>query len=522
MNKIERIKAERGGLEVGADIERFAREGWESIPDDDRDTRLKWWGVFYRKQTPGHFMMRIRIPNGIATAEQVREIGAIARELGRDTIDLTTRQQVQLRWLRIEDIPSILERLREVGLVTLQTGMDNLRNVVGCPVAGLTPNELFDASPVARQFSDLFVGNVEFTNLPRKLNVTITGCLDNCAHAETQDIALIPARRAGVDGHHENCFNVLAGGKMGSGGYRVATDLDVSVSPAEAAEVVGAIALIFRDHGSREARNHARLAFLIEDWGVERFRAALEARLGRELASAGEDARSERHTDHLGVWRQREAGLSYVGLLVPVGRATGTQFEAVAALATKYGRGELRFTIGQNVIVPGVHDSRLGTFLEEPLLKAWRADPTEVARGMVTCTGKDFCALALIETKDYARELVDQIGGRLKGLNRPASIHWSGCPSGCGNHQAADIGLVGRRTKVDGQIIDAVDVYVGGSSGPGAVPGVKLMENVPCTEFPRLAEFLLRYGDLQQLRQRLTREEGGLAAPVLVGADTEA
>src|SRR3990170_464731 len=169
MNRIEAIKAERDGLDVGADLPQYAREGWEAIPDDDRDTRLKWWGIFYRKQTPGHFMIRVRIPNGIATAEQVRAIG---------------------------EIPRILERLRAVGLVTLQTGMDNVRNVVGCPVAGLTPNELFDASPVAREFTSMFVGDRAFTNLPRKVNVTITGCLDNCAHAETQDIALVPATSA--------------------------------------------------------------------------------------------------------------------------------------------------------------------------------------------------------------------------------------------------------------------------------------------------------------------------------------
>jgi ferredoxin-nitrite reductase len=520
MNKIERIKAERGGLEVGQYLEQFAREGWEAIPEDDRDARLKWWGVFFRKQTPGHFMMRIRIPNGIATADQVREIGAIARELGRDTIDITTRQQLQLRWIRIEDVPAIIARLREVGLVTLQTGMDNLRNIVGCPVAGLTPNELFDASPVAREFSDLIVGNSAFTNLPRKLNVTITGCLDNCAHAETQDIALIPARSGAGDGIEG--FNILVGGKMGSGGYRVASPLDVFVAPAEASQVVAEIALIFRDHGSREARNHARLAFLIEDWGLARFRAELEQRLGRPLATAGEDARSERHTDHIGLWRQRDPGMNYVGLLVPVGRGSGTHFEELARLAAAYGSGQVRFTIGQNAILPGVHDDQLPALLKEPLLKTWPVEPSEVARGTVTCTGKDFCALALIETKDYARQLVATLETRLQGHNRPTSIAWSGCPSGCGNHQAADIGLVGRRTKVDGKVIDAVDVYIGGSSGPSAVPGIKLMENVPCDEFPRLAEFLVRYGDLQQLRQQLRTTEPIPVDSALVAIDGNA
>ncbi len=501
MNKIEGIKAAQDGLDVEASIEQYAREGWESIPEDDRDARLKWWGIFYRKQTPGYFMMRIRIPNGIASSEQVREIGAIARECGRDMVDITTRQQIQLRWIRIEDVPAIIERLRAVGLVTLQTGMDNLRNVIGCPVAGLTPNELFDASPVAREFSDLFVGNRAFTNLPRKMNVTITGCLDNCAHAETQDIGLVPACRI-VRGIAVDGFNVMVGGKMGSGGYTVATPLDVFVRPSEAAAVAGEIALIFRDHGSRKARSRARLAFLIEDWGISQFRAELERRLRRSLDTAGEDARSERHTDHIGVWRQRGENINYVGLLVPVGRARGSQMEDLARLADRYGNGEVRLTIGQNAILPGVHDDQLTDLLAEPLLRVWRADPSEVARGTVSCTGKDFCSLALIETKDYALDLVQVLEKRVRGNNAPVSIHWSGCPASCGNHQVADIGLQGKRARVDGEVIDAVDVFLGGSSGPNAVPGVKVMENVPCEELPRIAEFLVRYGDFKQLREQ--------------------
>lgn len=520
MSKIEAIKAEKVGLDVGPDIERYAREGWESIPADDRDARLKWWGIFYRKQTPGYFMMRIRIPNGIATAAQLREIGAIAREHGRDTLDITTRQQVQLRWIRIEDIPSVIERLRAVGLVTLQTGMDNIRNVVGCPVAGLTPNELFDASRVAREFNDLFVGNREFTNLPRKLNVTITGCLDNCTHTETQDIAFVPARKH-LDGLQVQGFNVAVGGKMGSGGYRVATPLDVFVRPSQAARVAGEIALLFRDHGSRDARNHARLAFLVEKWGTPRFRAELEKRLGCTLDTAGQDARGDQQTDHLGVWRQRGPNTNYVGLLVPVGRAKGRQFEQLATLAEEFGSGELRLTVSQNVIIPGVHDRRLPELLEQPLLREWKPDPGEVARGTVSCTGKDFCALALIETKDYALDLVNVLDTKIRDHKRHVSVHWSGCSAGCGNHQASDIGFQGRRTRVDGEIIDTVDVFIGGSSGPNAVPGVCIMENVPCAELPQLAEFLLRYGDLRQLRDQLHTAEGARQAAVVATTGRE-
>src|SRR5437764_5364856 len=229
VNRIEQIKSERDGLDIGESIPRYAEQGFEAIEEGDVE-RLKWSGLFVRKHTPGHFMMRIRIPNGLTTAAQVRTLGTLANQYGRGVADITTRQQLQLRWLTIGDIPTVLERLRGVGLVTLQTGMDNIRNVVGCAVAGLTRNELFDASPVARAFTEAFVGDRAFTNLPRKFNVAVTGCRDNCTHTETQDLALVPATRGDVVG-----FHVLVGGKNGSGGYRIATTLDVFVEPEDAA-----------------------------------------------------------------------------------------------------------------------------------------------------------------------------------------------------------------------------------------------------------------------------------------------
>ena len=498
----EAIKTAEDGLDVGPRIAQYASEGWESIPENDRDARLKWWGVFYRKQTEGFFMMRIRIPNGMATSEQIRTIGEIANTYGRGAIDITTRQQVQLRWLAIADIPTILERLKEAGLVTLQTGMDSIRNVIGCSAAGVTPHELFDASGVVREFTDMFVGNRAFTNLPRKFNVTITGCLDNCTTPETQDLALIPATRT-VDGATIVGFNVIVGGKMGSGGYRVATPLDVFVEPHEAARVAAEIVGIFRDHGSRAARNHQRFAFLVEEWGIPRLRYELENRLERSLMRAGADARNAGTTDHIGIWREAEQGMNYLGLLVPVGRTNGKHFVDLAALADRYGKGEVRFTIGQNVILPHVSDADLPQVVAAPLLKDLRYDPSNFARGTVSCTGKDFCALALIETKTYALDLASAIEKNGASPKKPISVNWSGCPAGCGSHQAADIGFVGRQTRVDGKIIDAVDVYVGGSAGPGAVPGMKVMENVPCAELPNLVGFLSRYGDYKDLRTQL-------------------
>ncbi len=500
MNKIEELKARKDGLDVGADIPRYARLGLESIEEGDLD-RLKWWGVFIRKQTPGYFMMRLRIPNGVATAGQLRAIGGLANRMGRGLVDITTRQQVQLRWIRIQDVPEILDRLLDVGLVTLQTGMDNIRNIIGCPAFGLTPNEVLDASPVARAFTAMFVGNKAYTNLPRKFNVAITGCRENCTHSETQDIALVPAvKTSGLD--EGKGFNVLVGGKNGSGGYRVASSLDVFVRPEEAAEICSAIVLVFRDHGSRDARNKIRLAFLLDEWGEARFREAVEARVGRRLEKAGADQRLAQSTDHVGVFRQKQPGLNYVGLLVPVGRVTGDQLLELARLSEQYGTGESRLTVDQNVIVPNVPDARLGQMTAEPLLKALRYDPPGVLRGLVSCTGVEFCNLAVIETKSRALEVARALERKVPAT-KPVRIHWSGCPAGCGNHTVADIGLLGTRTKVDGKVVDAVDIFMGGASGPQASQGVKVLESVPCDELPRVLEGLVRFGEFDRVRRQI-------------------
>jgi ferredoxin-nitrite reductase len=262
------------------------------IPDPDPEPRRScapWEPRRSRETEPGRrvpWLVTVLLPTpsrpSKPLAAQVREIATISAERGRGIADITTRQQIQIRWIRIEDVPEILERLRRAGLTTLQTGMDNVRNVVGCPLAGLLPTELLDASPVVRAFTARIVGNRAYTNLPRKFNVTITGCRENCTHAETQDLALVPAVREGLVG-----FNVLVGGKMGSGGYRIASSLDAFVTPDQAPEVCAAIVEIFRDFGLREARSKARLSFLLDLWGVERFREVLEDRLGYPLSPAG-------------------------------------------------------------------------------------------------------------------------------------------------------------------------------------------------------------------------------------------
>jgi len=489
MNRIEAMKAEKDGLDVQEDLVRFAREGWKTLGDDDKE-RLKWVGVFHRRPTPGHFMMRVRMPNGIVSAAQARLLGEITREAGRASgrpiADVTTRQQIQLRWVTLENVPEVIARLEAAGLSSLQTGMDNIRGIIGCPATGLTPGELLDTAPIATAFQKIFLGNKEFTNLPRKFNVTITGCLEHCTGGETQDISLTPA----VAGH-EPGFNLAVGGKQGSGGPVFATPLDAFVRPDEAADVCAAIALVFRDHGPRESRSKARLAFLLEVWGAARMRAELE-RLGRSLPPAGADARLATHTDHVGIFRQKQAGLNYVGLKTPVGRLTGEQLLELARLAEQYGRGELRFTPLQNVLLPHVPDARLGDLTQEPLLRVLPYNPSEVARGLVACTGTDFCNLALIDTKTRAVALTKEFEARF-GSTRPIAVRWSGCPAGCGNHHTADIGLQGCKVKVNGKIVDGVHVFVGGRGGADARAGLRILEDLPCDQLPEVLERLVRF-----------------------------
>src|SRR5215208_974612 len=253
VNSIEKLKSERDGLTILDEIEAIAAEhgGWETIDADTRE-RLKWIGTFYRKPTPGKFMMRIRITGGQATSAQLRALAKIASMQGNGVLDITTRQQLELRAINIRDVPGIMATLKDIDLTSLQTGLDNIRNVNTCPMAGLTPGELLDAGDVCKELTSIFLNNPEYTNLPRKFNVAITGCLENCTHTETQDVGMTPAVRQG-DG--KAGFNVIVGGKMGSGGMTVASPLDVWVDPSEAARLAAEIILVFRDFGSRESRS---------------------------------------------------------------------------------------------------------------------------------------------------------------------------------------------------------------------------------------------------------------------------
>ncbi len=496
VNAIETIKSAKDCMDIKNQIEQFAREGWESISEEDVH-RLKWYGLFLRKPTPGYFMLRVRIPNGFAFSHQVRALAQISTEFGNGQIDITTRQQVQVRHLKIEYVPAVFELMESVGLTSMQTGMDNVRNIMGCPVAGLHPREAINASSIVAALTHHIVGNRDFTNLPRKFNIAITGCPDNCIHTETQDLALVPAVKI-ISGREAAGFNIIAGGKMGSGGYRIASPLNIFVTPEEAVSVSSEIILLFRDCGSRESRTQSRLAFLLDEWGEERFRSELEKRMGLTLATAGKDLRGNEHSDHVGVYRQKQLSMNYVGLKVVVGRIKADLLHRVAELAERYGNGEIRFTPGQNLILPHVSDKKLAGLLDEEELKELLYAPSPVMRKLVACVGSDYCSLAAIETKSRAKEVAAKLEQMMENV-RPISMHWSGCPAGCGNHLVADIGLLGKKARIDGKTVDAVDVYVGGRAGPHPKQAVKLLENVPCDQLPEVLNGIIPYHSREKM-----------------------
>jgi ferredoxin-nitrite reductase len=491
MNKIEVLKAEKDGLDIKEDIARYAELGWEAIPEEDIQ-RLKWYGLFLRNPTPGYFMIRVRIPGGRTTSVQIRALAHLANTYGNGVLDLTTRQQIQLRQLRIEHVPEVFRQMEEAGLCSLQTGMDNVRNIMTCPVAGLTAQEQFDATDLVKRLTQELVGNREYSNLPRKFNIAMTGCLDNCLHLETQDLALLPAT-VECQGGTAIGFNLLAGGKLGSGGYRIATPLDVFVTLQEVVAVTGAILRVFRDHGCRDSRTTARLAFLLDDWGEERFRMEVQREVGWELSRAGTDARKQAVNDHMGVYRQKQHGLNYVGLKIPVGRIHADDLQGIAGLADTYGTGELRLAANQAVIMPHIPDRVLGDLTEEPLLQRFVYNPTPVQKGLVSCVGSDYCNLAVIESKSRAVETAKRVEAMIGTEMKPITMHWSGCPAGCGNHLVADVGLLGKKIKIKGQIVEAVDVFVGGRSGPDPKPAIKLLEDVPCDALSEVLSGILPF-----------------------------
>ena len=492
LNKVEKVKLERHPLEVReAILNTYSKKGIESMSEVPGEVeRLKWVGIYPQNQGGNAFMIRIKVPGGVLSSEQAQVIGQIAIDFangpisnphfGNNFLDLTTRQDVQMHWIKMEDVPEIWRRLEEVGMTTVQACGDSARNVLCCPVSGLGREEIINAYPVAQAISDYFTGNREYANLPRKFKMSVTGCVEDCAQAEINDIGLLPARyEDGTVG-----FNVRVGGGL-SDGPRMASDIDVFVRPEEAVEVTRGIAQVFGELGDRENRWTCRMRYLVQELGPEGFREELEQRTSFELTPAGEDLTKHYRGDHVGVHPQKEDGHYYVGLNVPVGRMSGEQFIEAGRLAGYYG-GEIRLATDQNFIITGVREERLGDLLTEPLLERYSPTPKAFERGVVACTGSEFCRFGIVETKiravEWAREMDERVGD---GIGQEAiRMHFSGCSASCAQPQIADIGFRGETAKTEDALVEGVDIGLGGSLGHDAafidwVEGAKPADDVP-------------------------------------------
>ena len=491
LNQVEKWKLSRHPLEVEAAVRRrYARGGPESIAEVEGETeRLKWVGLYPQRQGGDAFMLRVKVPGGRLEAAQARRIGELVDRFaagpephavwGDRYCDITTRQDIQMHWLRIGDVPDVWDALERVGITTVQACGDSARNVLGCPVAGVDRDEVFDASGIARAVSEFFTGNREYANLPRKFKLSITGCREDCAQGEINDVGMWPSRAGdGTVG-----FNLLVGGGL-SDGPRMASDIDVFVRPDDAVEVCRAVAQLFGELGNRENRGVARMRYLVQELGPEAFREELGKRTSFSLEPAGENLTRRYRGDHVGVHAEHRSGHSYVGCSVPVGRLRGAELVEVARLAEEYGDGGVRLATDQNFVLTGVPEERLVDLLAEGLLETYSPDPPPFERGVVACTGSEFCRFAVVETKaqavTWARELDRRFAGRFgSGEDRIVRMHFSGCPASCAQPQIADIGFRGETAHVGDEIVEAVDVLLGGSLGTDAAFGEWLAGAMP-------------------------------------------
>jgi sulfite reductase (ferredoxin) len=505
--KSERLKREFNPWAGLEQIRRFAREGFDAIPAEWIGTYFRWWGVYTQGDGAGvvagqggvgkalpFFMLRIRIPNGLLRSEQLRTVASLSRRYARGTADLTVRQNIQLHWVTIQDLPNVLEELWRVGLNTTGACGDVTRNITGCPVAGVDADEICDASPLALEIDRMLAGNAEFYNLPRKFKISVTGCRVWCPYPEINDIGLTAIERV-IAGKTEVGFSLRVGGGLSTDPY-LGARLNAFVRWDQVLPVVKGIAELFRDSDPlREHRERARLKFLFlrHGWTPEDFQKEVERRIGFRLDPAElEQPPADVYRDHVGIHPQKQHGYCYVGSAVMRGRISPEQMEAAADLADRFASGELRTTNMQNLVivnVPRIHADELARELGDIGLPVG-ASP--FWRGAVACSGTEFCKLAITETKSFSRWLVEELEERLPGFDRHLKLHVTGCPNSCGQHWIADIGIEGKKLKVDGRMVDAYYFCLGGALGLNQGIARPVGYRCAATEVPEAIERLLR------------------------------
>jgi sulfite reductase (ferredoxin) len=512
--RMERLKREKNPWEAFDEVRAFAREGRSSVVPEWASAYFKWWGVYTQGDGAGvtggkggegltteWFMMRIGIPNGIVTASQLRTIGEITQKYARNLADITVRQNIQLHWLTIESLPEVVDALDAIGLSPKGACGDVVRNVTGCPLAGVAADELIDASPIARAIAHELTANNDFFNLPRKFKICATGCPSWCSYPEINDIALTAAVRGSEVG-----YSLRVGGGL-SNEPHLAVKLDAFVRPDQAVRVARGVTEIFRDQQVlRESRDRARMKYLFmrEGWTAERFLDELNAKIGFKLDPAAEEkVPDDVLRDHVGIHPQRQEGLAYVGASVLRGRLSGDQLVAAAGLAERFGSGALRATVSQNLVIIDVPKAKANELARELGQIGLHVEGSQFWRGAVACTGTEFCKLAITETKGFTRWLVDEMEERLPQFDQQLKLHVTGCPNSCGQHWIADIGLEGKKIKYEGKLTDAFYFCVGGAVGQHAAISRPVGYRCPAPLVPEAIERLLR----QYLGERNGQED---------------
>ena len=504
LNPNEIFKQTDDGLNVRSRVENiYSVQGFASIEPDDLRGRLRWWGIYTQRKEgingggtstlppeeldAEFFMLRIRSDGGQLSPEQLRAVAFVSTNFGRDTADISDRQNIQLHWVRIEDVPKIWEILEAVGLTTSEACGDTPRVVLGSPVAGVAADEIIDGTPAIAEIVRRYIGDARYSNLPRKFKSAVSGSPRHDVAHEVNDVSFVGV----IHPEHGPGFDLFVGGGL-STNPMFAQRLGAWVPLEEIPDVWEGIISLYRDYGYRRLRAKARLKFLLADWGSERFRQILETEyLHRQLIDGPEPQSYSGRRDHVGVYQQRD-GLFYIGAAATVGRLSGTILNVVADLAEKYGSGRVRLTAQQKLVLLDISEENVEAVVAGLSAVGLYVRPSEFRRGTMACTGIEFCKLALVETKGLASSLVGELESRLPTFEHPISIHVNGCPNSCARIQVADIGLKGILvTNADGEQADGFQVHLGGELGEefGRKPrGLK----VSAAELPDFVERVLQ------------------------------
>jgi sulfite reductase (ferredoxin) len=507
--KSERLKLAKNPWDAWEEVRQFAREGRDSVLPEWAGLYFKWWGIYTQGDGVGatggvggegkateYFMMRIGLPNGILNSPQLRVIADLTKTYARNLADITTRQNIQLHWLTIDALPKVVDALTAVGLSPKGACGDVVRNVTGCPLAGIDGHELIDASPLAVEIAHKLTANPDFYNLPRKFKISVTGCPLWCTYPEINDLALTAIKRV-VDDKEEIGYTLRVGGGLSTEPH-LAVRIPAFIRQDQAYAAVHAAAEVFREQQElRENRTRARIKYLFmrHGWTAESFLEAIEAKLGYRLdpSPVSEDVvPDDIYRDHIGVAPQKQVGLSSVGASVLRGRISGEQLHQLAELAEQYGNGELRTTIMQNILIANVPHAKTADLVVALNGMGLQVDVSSFWRGAIACTGTEFCKLAIAETKSFSKWLVSEMEERLPAFDQQIKLHVTGCTNSCGQHWIADIGLEGKKLKKDGKTVDAFYFCVGGAVGRFARTARPLGYRAAADDVPDAIERLLR------------------------------